>query len=118
MKTPIWFEKNSPQAETRVQNGVFLQSRWASTNMRIVKEAITFFCCLFGGAVLASIILVVGTTFFFSAIVFHNYQSLEAQGAFLLQANPIVGVIGAAMGAYVFVPNKKRATPSGTNDDA
>ena len=29
MKTSIWFEKIPPNAESGVQNGVFLQRRWA-----------------------------------------------------------------------------------------
>jgi len=29
MKTNVWFEKNPPNAETGVQNGVFLQRRYA-----------------------------------------------------------------------------------------
>ena len=32
MKTNVWFEKNLPNAETGVQNGVFLQTRY-KTNL-------------------------------------------------------------------------------------
>ena len=37
MNTTAWFEKNPPKTEAVVQNGVFLQRRWAAYRAAIVQ---------------------------------------------------------------------------------
>jgi hypothetical protein len=83
--------------------------------MRILRTVVVFLCCLYGGGILGSIVLYAGTIWYYGVPTFHDYRCAEVQAAFLAQAHPIAGVIGAAVGVLVFVRGKRRAKPSGAN---
>lgn len=76
--------------------------------MRILRDSVVLLFCLFGGGVLGGVVLLVGTMCFYGVPRFQDEHGIEVQSAFLDRAHPIAGVIGAAVGAFVFVRSKRR----------